>query len=75
MSSDTVIYRFAADKEYRLSEEKLGVGDVIQRNGEDWVVASVAEVQDGTTVVTLRPGRELASPSIVRQALLGVTPT
>jgi len=63
VSSDTVIYRFAADREYRLSEEKPGVGDVIQRNGEDWVVASVAEVKDGTTVVTLRPGREPASPS------------
>lgn len=57
MSSDAVVVRFpAAPSEYRLSDRKPNVGDVLKRNGDDWVVVTVEEERDGTTVVTLRPG-------------------
>jgi hypothetical protein len=55
--SDTVVLRFpAAPTEYRLSDKKPRVGDVLKRNGDNWSVVTVEEDKDGTTVVTLRPG-------------------
>jgi len=57
MSSDTVVLRFPPERsEYRLSEKKPNVGDVLKRNGDNWVVVTVDEDKAGTTVVTLRPG-------------------
>jgi hypothetical protein len=56
-SSDAVTLRFpAGEREYRLSARKPNVGDVLKRNGDNWVVVTVEEQEDGTTVVTLRPG-------------------
>jgi hypothetical protein len=61
LTSDTVVFRFPAEpSEYRLSDKKPSPGDVLSRNGDSWVVVSVEEHEDGTTVVTLRPGRESA---------------
>jgi hypothetical protein len=55
--SDTVVFRFPPEKsEYRMSQKKPKVGDVLKRNGDNWVVVTVDEERNGTTVVTLRPG-------------------
>lgn len=42
--------------EFRMSEKAPEVGDVLERNGDNWVVEEVAPGQDGSPVVTLRPG-------------------
>ncbi len=42
--------------EYRLSEKLPKVGDVLKRNGDDWVVVVIDEQQYGASVVKLRPG-------------------
>jgi hypothetical protein len=39
-----------------MSEKAPEVGDVLERNGDNWVVEEVAPGQDGSPVVTLRPG-------------------
>ena len=55
--SDTVVLRFPAKPpEYRLSAKKPRVGDVLKRNGDNWVVERVEEAKDGTCQVSLRPG-------------------
>ena len=54
--SDTVVLRFPAKPpEYRLSAKKPKVGDVLKRNGDNWVVERVEEATDGTCLVSLRP--------------------
>ena len=37
------------------------VGDVLKRNGDNWIVETVTE-EDGKTHVTLRPGPMLPEP-------------
>jgi len=50
-------FRFTGQgSEYRLSENPPQVGDIFNRNGDDWTVEPVTEAKDGTSVVTLRPG-------------------
>jgi hypothetical protein len=39
-----------------MSDKAPKVGDVLKRDGDNWVVVSVEEAKDGTAVVTLRPG-------------------
>jgi hypothetical protein len=57
VSSTALIYRFSrGGSEYRLSEKTPKVGDVLKRDGDNWVVVAVEVQADGTTVVTLRPG-------------------
>ena len=41
--------------EFRLSERKPAIGDVMKRNGDEWIVVDVREDAQGNTVVTLRP--------------------
>ena len=55
--SDTVVLRFQNEPpEYRLSGKKPKVGEVLKRNGDNWVVERVDEAKDGTCLVSLRPG-------------------
>ena len=42
--------------EFRLTDKAPEVGDILKRNGDNWVVEEVHEADDGSTVVTLRPG-------------------
>jgi hypothetical protein len=58
MTSDVVTLQFpgAGAAEFRLSESPPKIGDVLKRNGDNWVVTKVEEAKDGSTVVTLRPG-------------------
>jgi hypothetical protein len=42
--------------EYVMSEKLPKVGDVLRRNGDNWVVKEIREEKDGTSTVTLRPG-------------------
>lgn len=41
--------------EFRMSEKAPEEGDILKRNGDNWVVEEVLEANDGSTVVTLRP--------------------
>jgi hypothetical protein len=41
--------------EFLLSAKKPGVGDIMKRNGDAWIVVDVREDAQGNTVVTLRP--------------------
>lgn len=57
MASDLVMVRYPTGAaEYRLSDKTPTVGDVLKRNGDNWIVVAVEEQKDGTTAVTLRPG-------------------
>lgn len=38
-----------------MSDESPRLGDILERDGDNWVVEEVGEAVDGTTVVTLRP--------------------
>lgn len=58
-NSSVVTFRFPRGSEYRLSESTPNVGDVLQRNGDSWIVDHVEAADDGATVVTLRPGQKL----------------
>ena len=42
--------------EYVMSERLPKVGDVLKRNGDNWVVVEVNAEADGTSTVILRPG-------------------
>ena len=54
--SDLLTVRFPSGAtEYRMSETSPEVGDVLDRNGDAWVVEAVIPSEDGTTVVALRP--------------------
>ena len=54
--SDLQIVRYPSGaKEFRMSDTAPEVGDVLRRNGDNWVVEEVHEGDDGSTVVTLRP--------------------
>ena len=54
--SDLQIVRYPSGaKEFRMSETAPEVGDVLRRNGDNWVVEKVHDDDDGNTVVTLRP--------------------
>jgi hypothetical protein len=55
-TSSLVTLRYPGETEFRLSESAPKVGDVLKRNGDNWIVEQVREETDGTTVVTLRPG-------------------
>ena len=41
--------------EYRLSARKSKIGEIMKRNGDEWIVVDVREDAAGNTVVTLRP--------------------
>ena len=38
-----------------MSDKSPEVGDVLRRDGDNWVVERVHDDDDGSTVVTLRP--------------------
>ncbi len=57
MSSELHTFRFPSGvTEFRMSETAPDVGDVLNRNGDDWIVEEVVPSKDGATVVTLGPG-------------------
>ncbi len=61
--SQLVTVRFPhAVSEYQLSDRTPQVGDVLKRNGDNWVVESVTQEKDGTSTVTLRPGLKPVAP-------------
>ena len=41
-----------------MRDKEPRVGDVLTRNGDNWIVEAVTEVENGSTRVTLRPGHE-----------------
>ena len=45
------------EREYRLTERELEIGDVLRRNGDSWIVAEVTQGPDGATIVRLAPDR------------------
>ena len=54
--SDLLTLRYpSGDKEFRMSEKAPNKGDILKRNGDNWVVEEVHEDDDGNTVVTLLP--------------------
>jgi hypothetical protein len=54
--SDLLTVRYPSGvKEFRMSDQAPDVGDVLKRNGDNWLVERVHEDDDGNTVVTLRP--------------------
>jgi hypothetical protein len=54
--SDLLTVRYPSGaKEFRMSDTAPEVGDVLRRNGDNWVVEKVHDDDDGNTVVTLRP--------------------
>jgi hypothetical protein len=54
--SDLLTLRYpSGDKEFRMSDKAPEKGDVLRRNGDNWVVEKVHEDEDGKTVVTLLP--------------------
>ncbi len=56
MSSDIIAIRWPTGvTEFRLGETKPKVGDVLQQNGDKWLVVTVEQQSDGTAAVTLRP--------------------
>ena len=62
VSSDLVTVRYpSGGAQYELSDKRPEVGDVLKRNGDNWVVESVTENKDGATTVTLRPGLKPAT--------------
>ena len=48
--------------EFRMSDNAPQVGDILKRNGDNWIVEEVTESEDGTSVVTLRPGQKPDEP-------------
>jgi hypothetical protein len=54
--SDLLTVRYPSGaREFRMSDTAPEVGDVLRRNGDNWVVEEVDEGDDGSTVVTLHP--------------------
>ena len=41
-----------------MRDKEPRVGDVLTRNGDNWIVEAVTEAENGSTLVTLRPGHE-----------------
>ena len=63
MSSELLTVRFPfGETEFHMSDASPDVGDVLKRNGDNWIVEEVAPSEDGTTVVTLRPGPKPVQP-------------
>lgn len=57
--SDLLTVRYpSGDTEFRMSESAPKVGDVLKRNGDNWIVDEVVETNGGIQV-TLRPGVKL----------------
>ena len=63
MSSELHTVRFpSGETEFRMSDKSPVVGDVLKRNGDNWIVKTVTPSEDGSTVVTLRPGAKPIKP-------------
>ena len=64
MSSALHTFRYSAGvTEFAMSEQIPQEGDILRKNGDNWVVEHVREADDGTAVVTLRPQPLLAPES------------
>ena len=46
----------SGETEFRMRDKEPHVGDVLTRNGDEWIVEAVTQAGNGTTLVTLRPG-------------------
>jgi hypothetical protein len=64
MSSELVVLRYPHGRsEYQFSDNRTPeVGDVLERNGDSWVVQAVAHAMDGSSLVTLRPMADGVEP-------------
>jgi hypothetical protein len=57
--SDLLTVRYPTGaKEFRMSDKAPRVGDVLKRNGDNWIVEEIVETEEGSQV-TLRPGVKL----------------
>jgi hypothetical protein len=53
-SASTVVVRYPdGSREYRMSQSRPEVGDVVAGRGQNWLVARVAELTPGTLTVSL----------------------
>lgn len=56
-TSELVTIRYpTGGRVYELSDKTPQVGDVLKRNGDNWIVEEITEERDGSTTVRLRPG-------------------
>jgi len=54
--SELLTVRFPSGAtEFRMSDDAPAVGDILKRNGDNWIVEEVGKTDDGSTVVTLTP--------------------
>lgn len=61
--SDLLTVRYpSGETEFRMRDKEPRVGDVLTRNGDNWIVEAVTEAENGSTLVTLRPGH-VAEPT------------
>jgi hypothetical protein len=55
-SASTVVVRYPdGSSEYRMSQSRPEVGDIVAGKGESWLVARAAELTPGTLTVSLMP--------------------
>ena len=55
--SDLLTVRYpSGETEFRMRDKDPQVGDILTRNGDNWIVEAVTEAENGSTLVTLRPG-------------------
>ena len=65
MPSAVVTFRFPnGETQFRTTEEPLEPGDVLKSRGDRWIVASVVNAKDGSSVVTLKPEPPLVVPGM-----------
>jgi hypothetical protein len=67
---DLITVRFGSEAtEFALSEKAPKVGDLLRRNGDNWVVVEVNEDADGKSTVVLQPGIKEADAPIPRDRM------
>lgn len=55
-AAESVTLRFLPlGTEYRLSTREPAIGDIMKRDGDQWIVVDVRKDAQGNTVATLRP--------------------
>jgi len=54
--NDLVTVRYGSTTQFVLSDKTPKVGDVLKRNGDNWVVVEIKEDAGGKSTVVLQPG-------------------
>ena len=62
--SELLTVRFPSGAtDFRMSDDAPGVGEILRRKGDTWIVEEIASSDDGTTVVTVRSELETVEPN------------